>query len=81
MQGFHRRHQPHLASAGAVKQQRHRYWLLKYLEARKGASMNALILDANPKRVFLLLTDILLDIDIPAPQVRFPILGLRCRSR
>ena len=61
-----------LSSANAVKQQRHRYWLLKYLEARKGTSMNALILDANPKRVFLLLTDILLDIDIPAPAGQVP---------
>jgi hypothetical protein len=34
--------------------------------------MNALILDANPKRVFLLLTDILLDIDIPAPAGQTP---------
>ena len=61
-----------LASANAVRQQRHRYWLLKYLEARKGTSMNAMILDSNPKRVFLLLTDILLDIDIPAPAGQIP---------
>ncbi len=61
-----------LTSANAVKQQRHRYWLLKYLEAKKGTSMNALVLDANPRRVFLLLTDILLDIDIPAPAGQVP---------
>ncbi len=61
-----------LASANAVRQQRHRYWLLKYLEARKGASMNALVLDATPRRIFLLLTDILLDIDIPAPAGQIP---------
>ena len=61
-----------LAAAGAVKQQRHRYWLLKYLEARKGSSMNAMVLDSTPKRVFLLLTDILLDIDIPAPAGQVP---------
>lgn len=61
-----------LASANAVKQQRHRYWLLKYLEARKGNSMNAMVLDSNPKRVFLLLTDILMDIDIPAPAGQVP---------
>lgn len=61
-----------LAAANAVKQQRHRYWLLKYLEARKGTSMNAMILDSNPKRVFLLLTDILMDIDIPAPAGQIP---------
>jgi exoribonuclease-2 len=61
-----------LAAANAVKQQRHRYWLLKYLETKKGMSMNGLVLDANPRRVFLLLTDILLDIDLPAPAGQVP---------
>ena len=61
-----------LTSANAVKQQRHRYWLLKYLEARKGTSMNGLVLDATPRRVFLLLTDILMDIDLPAPAGQMP---------
>jgi exoribonuclease-2 len=61
-----------LTAANAVKQQRHRYWLLKYLEARKGTSMNGLILDSNPRRVFLLLTDILMDIDLPAPAGQVP---------
>jgi exoribonuclease-2 len=61
-----------LTAANAVKQQRHRYWLLKYLEARKGTGMNGLILDSNPRRVFLLLTDILMDIDLPAPAGQVP---------
>ncbi len=65
-----------LAAANAVKQQRHRYWLLKYLEARIGTSMNAMVLDANPKRVFLLLTDILMDIDLPAPTGQIPTPGV-----
>lgn len=56
-----------LTAAGAVKQQRHRYWLLKYLETRKGTSMNALVIESTPRRVFLLLTDILMDIDVPSP--------------
>lgn len=64
-----------LAAANAVKQQRHRYWLLKYLEARIGTSMNAMVLDSNPKRVFLLLTDILMDIDLPAPAGQAPAPG------
>jgi len=61
-----------IASANAVRQQRHRYWLLKYLEARKGTSINGLVLDSNPKRLFLLLTDILLDIEIPTPVGQIP---------
>jgi exoribonuclease-2 len=65
-----------LAAANAVKQQRHRYWLLKYLEARIGTSMNAMVLDANPKRVFMLLTDILMDIDLPAPAGQVPTPGV-----
>ncbi len=56
-----------LAKANGVKQQRHRYWLLKYLEDRKGQYIDALVIDSGPKRVGLLLTDILLDVDLPTP--------------
>lgn len=56
-----------MTAANAVKQQRHRYWLLKYLEARKGTRLPALVLESTPRRIFLLLTDILMDIDLPAP--------------
>ena len=48
-------------------QQRHRYWLLKYLEARQNIPLPALVLDSGAKRTFLLLTDILLNIDMPTP--------------
>jgi len=65
-----------LTAANAVKQQRHRYWLLKYLEARKGAGMPALVLESTPRRIFLLLTDILLDIDLPAPNGPAPEPGI-----
>ncbi|MBU0961634.1 MAG: RNB domain-containing ribonuclease [Proteobacteria bacterium] len=56
-----------LARANSIRQQRQRYWLLKYLDARKGKPLNALVIDSGPKRVFLLLTDILMPIDLPAP--------------
>ena len=56
-----------LAQANNVRQQRHRYWLLKYLEARVGQPMEALILESGPKRVKLLLTAILMDFDLPTP--------------
>ena len=56
-----------LAAANSVKQQRHRYWLLKYLEERKGQTIDAMIIEAGPKRVNLLLTDLLLDVDLPHP--------------
>ncbi len=56
-----------LGKANGVKQQRHRYWLLKYLEDHKGQLHNALVIDSGPKRVGLLLIDILLDFDLPTP--------------
>jgi len=66
-----------LARANNVRQQRHRYWLLKYLEARKGQPQNALVLESGPKRTFLLLTDILLNIDLPTPTRNRPEPGCR----
>lgn len=66
-----------LSRANSVRQQRHRYWLLKYLEARQGAPLNALVLDCGPKRTFLLLTDILLNVDLPTPSRNRPEPGSR----
>jgi len=65
-----------ITAANAVKQQRHRYWLLKYLEARKGTRLPALVLESTPRRIFLLLTDILMDIDLPAPNGPAPEPGI-----
>jgi exoribonuclease II len=56
-----------LSRANGVKQLRHRYWLLKYLEDRKGQYLDAMVVESGPKRVGLLLTDILMDVDLPAP--------------
>ncbi|WP_458777341.1 ribonuclease catalytic domain-containing protein [Desulforhopalus sp. 52FAK] len=56
-----------LSTANNVRQQRQRYWLLKYLADRKAQTIDALIINAGPKRVNLLLTDILMDIDLPTP--------------
>jgi exoribonuclease II len=56
-----------LATAQIVRQQRQRYWLLKYLADRQGQYIDALVIQVGPKRINLLLTDILMDIDLPAP--------------
>ncbi len=61
-----------LANANSVRQQRHRYWLLKYLESRQNMPLDALVLDSGAKRTFLLLTDILLNIDMPTPGQNVP---------
>ena len=54
-----------LTAVQIVRQQRQRYWLLKYLADRQGQSLDALVIQVGPKRVNLLLTDILMDIDLP----------------
>lgn len=55
-----------LTRANNVRQQRHRYWLLKWLEDRKDQQLDALVIQAGSKRTNLLLTDILMDIDLPS---------------
>ncbi len=70
-----------LARANNVRQQRHRYWLLKYLEARKEIPLTALVLDSGPKRTFLVLTDILLNIDLPTPGTNRPEPGQRVKVK
>jgi exoribonuclease-2 len=56
-----------LTTANNVRHQRQRYWLLKFLADRQGQYLDALVIQAGPKRVNLLLTDILMDIDLPTP--------------
>ncbi|MBW2682828.1 MAG: RNB domain-containing ribonuclease [Deltaproteobacteria bacterium] len=56
-----------ISAANNVRQQRQRYWLLKYLADRKGQLIDALVIQVGPKRANLLLTDILMDIDLPTP--------------
>jgi exoribonuclease II len=70
-----------LARANNVRQQRHRYWLLKYLEARKDTPLTALVLESGPKRTSLLLTDILLNIDLPTPSRNRPEPGRRVQVK
>lgn len=55
-----------LSTANNVRIQRQRYWILKYLSERQGQIMEALVIQAGPKRVHLLLLDLLMDIDLPA---------------
>lgn len=57
--------QQKLSRANAIRQQRHRYWILRYLEPRQGQMLSALVVGQGPKRVNLLLTDCLFDIDLP----------------
>ena len=62
--------QQNLSRAGAVKQQRHRYWLLRYLEGKVGQTVKALVIGRGPRRYNLVLTDCLLDVDLPLNPAR-----------
>ncbi|MGL1932955.1 MAG: ribonuclease catalytic domain-containing protein [Desulfotalea sp.] len=55
-----------LSRANNVRQQRHRYWLLCYLEERIGQHLEALVIQVGPKRVNLIITSIMMDIDLPS---------------
>jgi exoribonuclease-2 len=56
--------------ANQVRYLRHRYWLLKYLEQEIGVGnkMKALVLEVQPRRVQVVLPDILLEGDLPINQ-------------
>lgn len=56
-----------LSTANNVKQQRHRYWLLRYLQDHKGQPLDALVIESGPKRVFMVLTDLLMELDLATP--------------
>lgn len=56
-----------VTTANNVRQQRQRYWLLKYLADRQGQYLDALVVQVGPKRSNLILTDLLMDIDLPTP--------------
>ncbi len=64
--------QQKLSRANALRQQRHRYWILRYLQPREGQMINALVVGIGPKRVNLLLCDCLYDVDLP-PNPAFPV--------
>jgi len=70
-----------LTAANNVRQQRQRYWLLKYLADRQGQYVDALVIQSGGKRVNLLLTDILMDIDLPATGNRNPEPGAMVKVR
>lgn len=61
-----------LTRAGKVRQQQHRYWILKYLEQKAGDKVKALVVNRGPGRINLLLTECLFDIDMP-PNPAFPV--------
>ncbi len=59
--------EPAMRRAGQLKTRRLRYWLLKYLAARVGQKLEALVLESLPHRYRLMLPDILLELFMTAP--------------
>ena len=64
--------QQKLGRANTVRQQRHRYWILRYLEGQVENRVSALVVSHGPKRINLILLDCLFDIDLP-PNPAFPV--------
>lgn len=64
--------QQNLARANALRQQRHRYWILRALESKEGQMVNALVLGMGLRRVNAMLLDCLYDVDLP-PNSAFPV--------
>jgi len=58
-----------------VRQQRHRYWLFKYLEKRKGESFSGFVLDKRNQKIQVVLTDFLFEGELPFTQGIRPELG------
>ena len=54
--------------AGLVWRLRHRYWLLRYLEARKNEPVEVLVLENSMKKIVAVLTDCLLESVLPPNQ-------------
>lgn len=54
--------------ANLVKRLRFRYWLLRYLQPLVGERVEAMIIDRGKKRVNVILTDIMMDADLPLSQ-------------
>ncbi|PIE56782.1 MAG: ribonuclease R [Desulfobulbus propionicus] len=64
--------QQNLSRASNISYQRQRYWILRFLQKSEGERVGALVINKGPKRVGLLLTDCLLDVDL-AGQPSFPV--------
>ncbi|MCI5221450.1 MAG: RNB domain-containing ribonuclease [Candidatus Electrothrix sp. AR4] len=64
--------QQKLGRANKVRQQRHRYWILRYLEEQVGDRVSALVVNDGPKRISLILLDCMFDVDL-SPNPSFPV--------
>ena len=54
-----------LSRANFVRQARHRYWILRYLTRRVGERLSAFVVDVQPRRIRVVIKDVLLETDLP----------------
>ena len=59
-----------MGNTGRIQFQRRRYWLLKYLEAMKGSSCEAIVLDSRRDFYNVLIKDYMLEWKIPAGNMK-----------
>ncbi len=59
-----------MANSGRIQFQRRRYWLLKYLEAMRGSTCNAIVLDSRRDFYTVIVEDYMLEWRIPAGNMR-----------
>ncbi len=59
-----------MGNTGRIQFQRRRYWLLKYLEAMKGSSCEAIVLDSRRDFYNVLMKDYMLEWKIPAGNMK-----------
>jgi len=57
-----------LSKANQVRHLRQRYWILKYLKAKTGERLPAIVIERGHKRVHLFLKEFMLDADLPVNQ-------------
>jgi exoribonuclease-2 len=66
LRGLAQEVEPIVRRAGKIRQVRQRYWLLRWLEARQGQMLPALVMERQIKRWQVLLTDVMMLTTIPA---------------
>ena len=59
-----------ISNTGSIQFQRRRYWLFKYLEAMKGSSCEAIVLDSRRDFYSVLMKDYMLEWKIPAGNMK-----------
>ena len=61
---------PAIANAGRVQASRKRYWIIKYLESKRGTAYEALVLDCHRDHYTVLIKEFMLEAKLPPSGIR-----------